>query len=71
MTLHDDRLTSLESLEQFLAGSAGLALQEATGTEAERQAHVLAVLQRFRYTSLSRAERGHPSPVWAGLADLR
>ena len=58
LTLHDDRLTSLASLEQFLAGTAGLAPRVATGTEAERQAHVRAILQRFRYATLSRAERG-------------
>lgn len=58
LTLHDERLTSLESLEQFLAGTAGLDPQVAAGTEAQRQAHVLAVLQRFRYHSLSRAQKG-------------
>ncbi|MFV0282188.1 MAG: hypothetical protein ACK5JE_12135, partial [Castellaniella sp.] len=49
LTLHDERLTSLESLEQFLAGTAGLDPQVADGTEAQRHAHVLSVLQRFRY----------------------
>jgi transposase InsO family protein len=58
LTLHDDRLTSLADLEQFLAGTAGLATQVAAGTEAQRQAHVLSVLQRFRYATLSRTERG-------------
>lgn len=58
LTLHDDRLTSLESLEEFLAGTAGMAPQVAAATEGERQAHVLSVLQRFRYQSLTRAQKG-------------
>ncbi len=58
LTLHDERLTSLESLEQFLAGTAGLEPQVAAGTEAQRQAHVLSVLLRFRYPSLTRAQKG-------------
>ncbi|MFV0284647.1 MAG: integrase, partial [Castellaniella sp.] len=58
LTLHDERLTSLESLEQFLAGTAGLDPQVADGTEAQRHAHVLSALQRFRYHSLSRATKG-------------
>lgn len=58
LTLHDDRLTSLESLEQFLAGTAGLSPQVAAATEAERQAHVLAILRRFHYVTLKRSEKG-------------
>lgn len=58
LTLHDERLTSLESLEQFLAGTAGLQPQVGAGTEAQRQAHVLSVLQRFRYHELTRAQKG-------------
>ena len=58
LTLHDDRLTSLESLEQFLAGTAGMAPQVAAATEAACQAHVLAVLRRFRYVTLKRAQKG-------------
>lgn len=58
LTLHDERLTSLESLEQFLAGTAGLEPQVAAGPEAQRQAHVLSVLRRFRYPALTRAQKG-------------
>jgi len=58
LTLHDDRLTSLESLQQFLAGTAGLAPQVAAATEAERQAHVLAVLRRLHYLTLKRSGKG-------------
>lgn len=58
LTLHDERLTSLESLEQFLTGTAGLDPRVAAGTETQRQAHVLSVLQRFRYGTLSRAQKG-------------
>ncbi|WP_459615035.1 DDE-type integrase/transposase/recombinase [Bordetella sp. 2513F-2] len=57
LTLQDDRLTSLESLEAFVAGTAGLAPQ-ASGSEAERHAHVQDVLQRFRYAKLSRRHKG-------------
>ncbi|HEU0197526.1 MAG TPA: hypothetical protein VFQ88_09970, partial [Nevskiaceae bacterium] len=58
MTLHDDRLTSLESLERFLAGTAGMDPQVVAATEAGRQAHVLAVLRRFHYGALRRAQKG-------------
>lgn len=58
LTLHDDGLTSFESLEAFVAGTAGLAPQVAGATKIERQAHVLSVLQRFHCSALSRAHKG-------------
>lgn len=58
LTLHDDGLTSLERLEQFLAGTAGLNPQVVNGTEAQRQAHVLSVLRRFSYATLTRGQKG-------------
>ncbi|HEX7324680.1 MAG TPA: hypothetical protein VF292_04915 [Rhodanobacteraceae bacterium] len=58
MTLHTDRLTTLASLEQFLAGTAGMDPQPAATTEAGRQAHVLAVLRQFHYATLPRADKG-------------
>lgn len=58
LTLHSERLTSLESLEQFLAGTAGLAPEVVEATEHKRQQHVAMVLQRFGYRTLRRAQKG-------------
>lgn len=58
LTLHTDRLTTLSSLEQFLAGTAGLDPQPAATTEAGRQTHVLAVLRQFHYVTLPRGHKG-------------
>ncbi|TAN08870.1 MAG: hypothetical protein EPN38_01200 [Rhodanobacteraceae bacterium] len=41
-----------------MAGTAGLVPRVAAATEAERQVHVLAVLRRFRYVTLTRSEKG-------------
>jgi hypothetical protein len=57
MTLQEERLDSLESLEAFLRGTVGLSAQM-VGTEAERQAHVRAVLKRFSYLRLKKAQKG-------------
>jgi len=51
LTLQDYGLTILESLEQFLAGTATLA-PRVSDSEAQRQAHVRTVLERFSYQQL-------------------
>jgi transposase InsO family protein len=57
MTLQEERLRSLESLEEFLRGTAGLSARM-LGTEAERQGHVREVLKRFSYPNLKKAQKG-------------
>ena len=62
MTLREERLKRLESLEElsleeFLRGTAGLSARR-VGTESERQAHVRAVLERFSYLKLKKAQKG-------------
>ncbi|MDR1163206.1 MAG: integrase [Candidatus Accumulibacter sp.] len=56
MTMQEDRLKSLESLEEFLRGTAGLSARM-VGTEAERQGHVRDVLKRFSYLELKKAQK--------------
>lgn len=58
LTLHTDRITTLSSLEPFLAGTAGMDPKLAAATERARQAHVLAVLCQFGYAALPRAHPG-------------
>ncbi|MDR3162428.1 MAG: hypothetical protein LBT81_01015 [Helicobacteraceae bacterium] len=53
MSLQEERLKRLESMEDFLRGTAGLSARMVR-TEAERQAHVRAVLGRFSYLKLKR-----------------
>lgn len=55
--MQEERLDSIERLEQFLEGTAGVAPQVAGG-EAERQAHVRRVLTRFNYADLARRDKG-------------
>lgn len=55
--MQEERLDSIESLEQFLAATAGLS-PRVPGGEAQRQAHVRRVLGRFGYAGLSRAHKG-------------
>ena len=55
--MNEERLASIEALEQFLAGTAGVA-PRVCGGEAERQGHVQRVLRRFGYAGLSRAHKG-------------
>ena len=55
--MNEERLASIEALEQFLAGTAGVA-PRVCGGEAERQGHVQRVLRRFGYGGLSRAHKG-------------
>jgi hypothetical protein len=50
MTLQEERLKSLESLEEDLSARM-------VGTEVERQAHVRAVLKRFSYLKLKKAQK--------------
>lgn len=55
--MQEERLDSIERLEQFLEGTAGVA-PRVTGGEAERQAHVRRVLKRLGYQALSRRDKG-------------
>jgi transposase InsO family protein len=57
MTLQEERLKSLESLEDFLRVTEGLSARM-VGTEAERQGHVREVLERFSYVKLKKAQKG-------------
>ena len=55
--MQEERLDSIEGLEQFLAGTAGVSPRVAGG-ESERQAHVRRVLGRFGYAGLSHRDKG-------------
>ncbi|MGE4338789.1 MAG: integrase [Pigmentiphaga sp.] len=55
--MQEERLDSIERLEQFLEGTAGVS-PRVPGGEAERQAHVRRVLGRLGYSSLSRRDKG-------------
>ncbi|MEO8817510.1 MAG: hypothetical protein ABI393_04565 [Paralcaligenes sp.] len=55
--MQEERLDSIERLEQFLEGTAGV-LPRVLGGEAERQAHVRQVLTRLNYAGLSRGHKG-------------
>lgn len=55
--MQEERLDSIERLEQFLEGTAGVS-PRVTGGESERQAHVRRVLKRFGYKTLSRRDKG-------------
>ena len=55
--MQEERLDSIERLEQFLEGTAGIC-PRVPGGEAERQAHVRRVLARFNYAGLSRRDKG-------------
>lgn len=55
--MQEERLDSIEALEQFLAGTAGVS-PRLPGGEAARQAHVQRVLGRFGYAALSRRHKG-------------
>ncbi|MCC7059098.1 MAG: integrase, partial [Burkholderiaceae bacterium] len=55
--MQEERLDSIEALEQFLVGTAGVA-PRVPGGEAARQAHVRRVLGRFGYAGLPRRHKG-------------
>lgn len=55
--MEEERLDSIERLEQFLEGTAGVT-PRVVGGEAERQAHVRRVLARFNYAGLARRDKG-------------
>jgi len=55
--MQEERLDSIEALEQFLVGTAGVA-PRVPGGEAARQAHVQRVLGRFGYAGLPRRHKG-------------
>lgn len=55
--MQEERLDSIERLEQFLEGTAGVS-PRVPGGEAERQAHVRRVLTRLNYAGLSRGHKG-------------
>ena len=53
--MQEERLDSIERLEQFLEGTAGVS-PRVPGGEADRQAHVRQVLARFNYEQLRSGE---------------
>ena len=55
--MQEERLDSIERLEQFLEGTAGIS-PRGSGNEEQRQAHVRRVLARFNYQGLSRRDKG-------------
>jgi len=55
--MQEEGLDSIEGLEQFLEGTAGVS-PRVPGGEAERQGHVRRVLARFNYAGLSRGHKG-------------
>lgn len=55
--MQEERLDSIERLEQFLEGTAGVS-PRVPGGEADRQAHVRQVLARFNYAGLARRDKG-------------
>ena len=55
--MQEERLDSIERLEQFLEGTAGIS-PRVSGNEEQRQAHVRRVLARFNYQGLSRRDKG-------------
>lgn len=57
INMQEERLDNIESLEQFLAGTAGVS-PLVTGGEADRQAFVQRVLDRFQYARLARRDKG-------------
>jgi transposase InsO family protein len=56
VTLHTDRLTSLEQIERFLNGSTDIAFR--APDRAARREWIAEVLRRFRYGQRTRPERG-------------
>ncbi len=57
INMQEERLDSIESLEPFLAGIAGVSPMVA-GRESGRQAYVQRVLSHYGYSGLSRRDKG-------------
>ena len=57
INMQEERLDSIEGLEQFLTGTAVVS-PLVTGGEADRQAFVQRVLDRFHYARLARRDKG-------------
>ncbi len=57
INMNEARLTTIEQIEQFLAGSDGVEFSTA-GDDAERYGHISRVLARFDYPRRNRRERG-------------
>lgn len=55
--MQEERLDSIERLEQFLEGTAGVS-PRVPGGETQRQDHVRRVLARFNYAGLARRDKG-------------
>lgn len=54
--MNEAKLTTLEQLRQFLAGTAAVVFKP--GTDDTRYAHIAEVLRRFQYVGLKRSEKG-------------
>lgn len=55
--MQEEMLDTIERLEQFLEGTAGVT-PRVQGGEAQRQAHARWVLTRLNYAELSRGHKG-------------
>ena len=55
--MNEERLGTIEQIEQFLSGSAPIDFS-ATGDDSERYGHISRVLKRFDYPRRSKRERG-------------
>ena len=54
--MNEAKLTTLEQLRQFLAGTAAVVFKP--GPDDTRYAHIADVLRRFQYAGLKRPEKG-------------
>ena len=54
--MNEAKLTTLEQLRQFLAGTAAVVFKP--GVDDTRYAHLAEVLRRFQYADLKRPEKG-------------
>lgn len=54
--MNEAKLTTLEQLRQFLAGTAAVVFKP--GADDTRYAHIAEVLRRFQYAGLKRPEKG-------------
>jgi len=57
INMNEERLGTIEQIEQFLSASAAIEFS-ASGDDAERYGHISRVLKRFDYPRRSRRERG-------------
>lgn len=55
--MNEPKLTRVEQLRGFLAGTAAVEFRPPSGN-AERYGHIVSVLRRFHYAGLRRAEKG-------------